>query len=84
MFIFLYDQATGTTEATTSAEIQAERAADSSDSPSISPPEKKSVMKELFGEMLMAQEPGTRSAAKEAEEEVNLYRLADCIPTVDN
>ncbi|XP_042070641.1 E3 SUMO-protein ligase ZBED1 [Haplochromis burtoni] len=75
------DQAAGTTETATSAETQA---ANSSDSPSASPPEKKSAMKELFGELFMSQEPRTRSAAEVAEEEINLYRLADCIPTDDN
>ncbi|XP_034562847.1 zinc finger BED domain-containing protein 4-like [Notolabrus celidotus] len=76
------DLAAGTTEATTAAETQA---ADSSDSSSASPPEKKkSAMKELFGEWFMAQEPRTRSADEVAEEEMNLYRLADCIPTDGN
>lgn len=81
MFIFPQDQAAGTTETATSAETQA---ANSSDSPSASPPEKKSAMKELFGELFMSQEPRTRSAAEVAEEEINLYRLADCIPTDDD
>lgn len=79
--MFPQDQATATTEATTSTETQP---AESSDSSSASPPEKKSAMKELFGERFMAQEPRTRSADEVAEEEMNLYKLADCIPTDGN
>ena len=46
---------------------------------SSSPPQKKSAMAELLGDLFRAQEPRTRSAATVAEEEVALFRAADCI-----
>ena len=43
-----------------------------------SPPEKKSAVAELFGELFTTQEEGTKS--KVIEEEVTSYREVDCIP----
>ncbi|XP_038831160.1 E3 SUMO-protein ligase ZBED1-like [Salvelinus namaycush] len=44
-----------------------------------SPPEKKSGMAELFGELFTTQEQGTKSKVKVIEE-VTSYRELDCIP----
>uniref|UniRef100_A0A4W5K7U4 HAT C-terminal dimerisation domain-containing protein n=1 Tax=Hucho hucho TaxID=62062 RepID=A0A4W5K7U4_9TELE len=45
-----------------------------------SPPENKSAMAELFGELFTTQEQGTKSKVKVIEEEVTSYREVDCIP----
>jgi hypothetical protein len=45
-----------------------------------SPPEKKSAMAELFGELFTTQEQGTKSKVNVIEEEVTSYREVDCIP----
>ncbi|KAJ8399486.1 hypothetical protein AAFF_G00411980 [Aldrovandia affinis] len=38
------------------------------------------AMAELFGELFMTQEPGSKSVAKIAEEEVILFKAVDSIP----
>ncbi|XP_014000391.1 uncharacterized protein [Salmo salar] len=63
-------QATDTTGANSSPETADNRG---------SPPENKSVMAELFGELFTTQEQGTKSKVKVIEEEVTSYREVDFI-----
>jgi len=76
LFIFLKEQATGTTEPATSTEtVDLE--------PSASPPrEKKSAMPEFFGGMFMTHhhDSSPKFVAKMAEEEMKLYMAVDSIP----
>ncbi|KAM9472480.1 uncharacterized protein ACWYII_007798 [Salvelinus alpinus] len=64
-------QATDTTGANPSPETADDRG---------SPPEKKSAMAELFGELFTTQKQGTKPKVKVIEEEVTSYREVDCIP----
>lgn len=78
LFIFLKEQATGTTEPATSKETQTVDL-----EPSTSPlREKKSAMTELFGGMFMTHhhEPSPKSVAKMAEEEMKLFTAVASIP----
>ncbi|KAJ8379022.1 hypothetical protein AAFF_G00231910 [Aldrovandia affinis] len=66
-------QATDTTGADTSVETET---ADSKESAS-PPREKKTAMAELFRELFMTQEPGSKSVAKIAEEEIISFKAVD-------
>ena len=49
-----------------------------------SPPQKKSAMAELFGELFTSEKGTTKSLSKITEEEVMSYRLTGCIPVDEN
>ncbi|XP_029931609.1 zinc finger BED domain-containing protein 1-like [Myripristis murdjan] len=49
-----------------------------------SPPQKKSAMAELFGELFTAEKATTKSLFQITEEEVMSYRLTGCIPADEN
>lgn len=46
----------------------------------LSPPQKKSAMAELFGELFTTEERTTKPFSRIAEEEVAAYKVTDCIP----
>ena len=49
-----------------------------------SPPQKKTVMAELFGELFTSEKGTTKSLSQITEEEVMSYRLTGCIPVDEN
>ena len=49
-----------------------------------SPPQKKSVMAELFGELFTSEKGTTKTLSQITEEEVMAYRLTGCIPVDEN